>query len=231
MITAIYIRISKEDTRSGKSMSPEMQLQSCMKYCELKGLGDIEVFQDIDIGGRTDNRSEFIRMMELVDKKQVSNIVCYAMARFSRSRSTFLSAIHTFKKKKVVFHSIKESLDLSTPVGRLIADILSSLNEFEVEQLAERTSDNLQLRKGQLRVYGKNAPYGFGKAEGNLIKNQDEIPVVQLCYHLKKQGAKTPTVANELNKLYKPRTGAKFYPKTVADIWRNEKFYQDNGII
>jgi len=231
MITAIYIRISKEDTNSGKSMSPQMQLDSCMKYCDFKGLTNTQVFQDLDIGGRTDNRPAFQDMMAMVEKKQVADIVCYAMARFSRSRATFLHAIPILKKKKVVFHSIKENIDLSTPTGRLIADILSSLNEFEVEQLGERTSDNLQLRKSQLRVYGKNAPYGFTKIDGKLSPFNDEVPIVRLALSLKSKGVKTPTVANELNKLYKPRTGKKFYPKTVTDIWNNEKFYTDNGII
>lgn len=231
MITAIYVRISKEDTNSGKSMSPQMQLDNCKKYCEFKGLKNIQVFQDLDIGGRTDNRPAFQEMMALVEKKQVSDIVCYAMARFSRSRVTFLHSIPLFKKKKVVFHSIKENIDLSTPTGRLIADILSSLTEFEVEQLGERTSDNLQLRKSQLRVYGKNAPYGFTKIDGLLVPFDDEIPIVRLALSLKGKGVKTPTVANELNKLYKPRTGKMFYPKTVTDIWRNEKFYKDKEII
>lgn len=212
-------------------MSPEMQLESCRKYCDLKELKNIEVFTDLDIGGRSDNRPEFNRMMALVEENGVSNIVVYAMARFSRSRQVFLNAIPLFKKKKVAFHSIKENIDLSTSMGRLIADILSSLNEFEVEQLGERTSDNLQLRKSQLRVYGKNAPYGFEKVNGSLIENEIEVELVRLVFQLKSEGQKSPTVAKRLNDLYTPRTAKMFYPKTVADIWSNENFYKENGVI
>ncbi len=209
-----------------------MQLENCRKYCDLKGLENIEVFTDLDIGGRSDERPEFNRMMSLVDEKKISNIVCYAMARFSRSRQTFLQSIAVFKKKKVAFHSVKEMLDLSTPVGRLIADILSSLNEFEVEQLAERTSDNLQLRKSNLLTYTKNAPYGFQNVDGKLVVDKDENKLLTYIFSLKNEGVKSPTIANVLNReKFKPRKGTKFYQSSVESIFNNERFYKDKGVI
>ncbi len=236
MITAIYIRISKDDTSKGdaikkKSMSPEMQLEKCRQYCEMSELPNIEVYEDIDISGLKDNRPAFERLLADVESKKVKHVVCYSISRLSRSIRTFLSVVETFDRKKVVFHAIKERIDLSTPQGRMIANIWAVMNQFEAEQTGERTSDNLQLRKNQLRTYGKNAPYGFKKVDGLLVADDYESEIVRAAFLCKKQGKGERATATYLNKNFTPRTGKAFYMASVLNIWRSEKFYKTNGII
>jgi site-specific DNA recombinase len=234
MITAIYIRISKEDTGRGerkKSMSPEMQLEKCRQYCEMSELENIRIYQDLDISGTKDSRPAFDTMLKDIDNRLIGDVVVYSMSRLSRSLRTFLNIVTVFDKKKVVFHAIKERIDLSTPQGRMIANIWATMNQFEAEQTAERTSDNLQLRKNNLKVYGKNQPYGFKKEEGSLLPDDYEIKIVQAAFSWKKQGKGERATATQINKEYTPRKGKKFYPASIVNIWGNEKFYKANGVI
>lgn len=231
MKTAIYIRISKEDTKSGKSMSPEMQLEKCMLYCQMNELKDIEVYKDLDISGTKDSRPEFDRLLNDIEHKRVSAVVCYSMSRLSRSLRMFLNLMSTFGKKKVVFHAIKERIDLSSAVGRLVGNVLAALNEFEADQISERTSDNLQHRKKNLKTYCKNQPYGFKKVDGVLVVDDYEAQIVKAAFKWRKQGKGERATATRLSQEFKPRNGKRFYMASVLNIWENEKFYKEKGVI
>ena len=63
-----------------------------------------------------------------------------------------------FVEKKVKFISVKESLDLSTPAGKLVANILASVAMYEREVTGER------IVAGQIRLCptaGKDCQAGF----------------------------------------------------------------------
>lgn len=231
MITAIYIRISKEDSRGKKSMSPEMQLEKCMLYCQMNDLGNIEVYKDLDISGLKDSRPDFDRLLQDIETKKISTVVCYSMSRLSRSLRTFLNLMSIFDKKKVVFHAIKERVDLSSAVGRLVGNVLAALNEFEADQISERTSDNLQHRKNNLKTYCKNQPYGFKKENGLLVVDEYEAQIVKKAFYWRKQKKGERSTATQLTKEFSPRKGVKFHKGTVLNIWNNEKFYKEKGVI
>ena len=78
---------------------------------------------------------------------------------------------------------LRERLDTTTPVGRLLRTVLSAIAEFERDLIAERTSSSLAARARGGGHTGGAAPYGyrFG-GEGRSSVEPDEAEVVERIF-------------------------------------------------
>jgi DNA invertase Pin-like site-specific DNA recombinase len=55
----------------------------------------------------------------------------------------------------MVFKSIAEDIDTTTPAGRLVFHVFGSIAEFERERIVERTKEGLQAARKRGRVGGR----------------------------------------------------------------------------
>ena len=69
--------------------------------------------------------------------------------------SSLLSIIPNLKERGVGFRSLGESIDTTTPTGRLIFHVFGSLAEFERERIVERTLEGLASARKRGRVGGR----------------------------------------------------------------------------
>lgn len=65
-------------------------------------------------------------------------VVVYKVDRLARSLSDLLRLLSTFERMGVGFRSLTEPLDTSSPVGRMMLQILGSFAEFERSMIRER---------------------------------------------------------------------------------------------
>ncbi len=69
--------------------------------------------------------------------------------------------------------SLKEGLDLSTPAGRMMANVLASMAQFETEIRAER------ILAGQAAARAKGKRWG-GSEKGRRLKvNDDQVATIK----------------------------------------------------
>ena len=158
------------------SISVQMDLVS--NYCSTNDIVLDKIIIDDGVSGKTQNREGLIELMELVKDNKVDNLIVLSLSRFGRSFIDNYKSVQILKKHNTNFISLKENLDLSTPMGVFIFNIFSSIYELEISNLSERTSDTLQSKKRNGKVYSRT-PYGYDRDGDRLVENPYEQKVLR----------------------------------------------------
>ncbi len=126
-INALYVRVSTLDQTGGM----ESQIRARKTLCERNDIKEYEIFfTDEGISGAVENRPALNRLMDMVEKNQIEQVIVFSFSRFARSTSHLLKVLSKFKEKNVRFNSITESLDTNTPMGVVLFTILGALAHY-----------------------------------------------------------------------------------------------------
>ena len=142
------------------------------------------------------------RLIEMVKQSKVNTVIIYKLDRITRSVKDLGYLIELFQKHNVELMSVQDSIDTSTAAGRLVLNVMASVSQWERETIGERTSEALQYKKANNRVYGET-PYGFDRIgneliENELIENEREQRNITLMKSLKEQGYSYRAIARKL---------------------------------
>lgn len=148
---ACYARVSTQDQSTGM----ESQIRVLKTYCEQNGYTNAEFFTDEGISGTKSSRPALDRMMEAVNKDEISSVVVYSFSRFARSTTHLLNALQIFKKKGVHFTSISEKIDTNTAIGVAIFSILASIAQLERDLISDRVKIGLQNARAKGKLIGR----------------------------------------------------------------------------
>jgi len=175
MKVAIYARVST----SHHDQNPDIQIRELRRYCEVRGWQIIEEITDFASGG-TDKREGLRQLFQFIENGSVTCVVVTKLDRLFRSLKQLVGTLEDFQSKGVAFVATKDAIDYTTPSGRLFAQILGSLAEFERSLIRERTVAGLQ--------YAKNV-------KGKVLGRPRQRRNVDLIIHLKNQGLSTREIA------------------------------------
>jgi DNA invertase Pin-like site-specific DNA recombinase len=84
-ITALYLRLSREDEQNGESNSISNQRAMLTDYAKKNGFKDVRTFIDDGVSGATFNRDGFQSMLDLIEQDMVSTVIVKDMSRFGRN--------------------------------------------------------------------------------------------------------------------------------------------------
>ena len=215
MIKAIgYIRVST-DEQAKEGVSLENQEQKIRDYCKLKDFEILEIIQDAGISAKNLRRPGAQKVLEMASNKMVDAVVVYKLDRMFRSTVDALETTKQFDKWNVSFHSIEESLDTKSAMGKFFFTLIAALAEMEREIIGERTRDVLQRKKANGEVYG-NVPFGFKKFKGKLLNHDAEQKVVQTVLGMRQKGLNYSRISRELNHMgLKTKKGNQWFPLLV----------------
>ena len=143
---ALYARVS---TLAGQS--PEMQLLELREYAGRRGWQVIEEYVDHGVSGAKESRPALNRLMADAKRRKFDLIAVWKLDRFGRSVRHLVTALAELEALGVAFVSLKDNLDLSTPSGRLLFQIVAAMAEFERALIRERVVAGLRnaMHKGR----------------------------------------------------------------------------------
>ena len=220
-MTAIgYVRVSTED-QAKEGVSLDNQKSKIEAYCQLKDLELSEIVEDAGISAKNLKRPGVQKVLNLARKKQVDAIVVYKLDRIFRSTVDALETTKMFDKWEVSFHSIEETLDTQSAMGRFFFTLTAALAEMERRIIGERTKAALLHKRSRNEKTGGDVPFGHDLApEGRLVKNETEQKVIRLIRSLNRDGYSLRKICRELERgTHKTKRGyAKWHPQTVAAI-------------
>jgi site-specific DNA recombinase len=218
MIKAIgYIRVST-DEQAKEGVSLENQEQKIRDYCKLKDFEIIEIIQDAGISAKNLRRPGAQKVLEMAQEKIIDAVVVYKLDRMFRSTVDALETTKQFDKWNVSFHSIEETIDTKSAMGKFFFTLTAALAEMEREIIGERTKDVLQRKKANGEVYG-HVPFGFKKFKGKLLNNDAEQKIVQTVLGMRQKGLNYSMISKELNQMgFKTKKGNQWYPQTVKNV-------------
>lgn len=102
------------------------------------------VFEQGSGGAKNPAFSKLLKSLKTGD-----HLVVYSLDRLGRKAKNLLELFEYLLVKKINLISIKEGIDLLTPSGRLMAQVLASVAEFEREITSERITASLAARKAK----------------------------------------------------------------------------------
>lgn len=203
-VAAIYIRVST-DAQAEEGYSIDAQKEQLAAYCISKGIKNYEFYIDGGWSGSNIERPEMQRLIKDAKEEKISHCIVYKLDRLSRSQKDTLYIIEdVLNPHNVDFVSLTESLDTSTPMGRLMIGILSAFAQLERENIRLRTRMGMKERvKNGYWMGGGRVPYGYDydKEQGILVPNKDADKVRKI-YELYIQGYAAQNIANMLGLKY-----------------------------
>jgi DNA invertase Pin-like site-specific DNA recombinase len=151
MKAAIYARVSTSN--HGQDVS--MQMRELREYCERRGWQIAGEYTDVGISGSKDSRPELNRLMGDAKQRRFDAVCVWKLDRFGRSLRHLVNSLADLESLGVSFISIKDNLDLSTPSGRLMFQIIGAMAEFERSLIQERVKAGLRNARAKGKTLGR----------------------------------------------------------------------------
>lgn len=135
---AIYVRCST------KKQSLETQLTDLESYASSKGYTVTHCYREFGVSGAKTNRPQLNALLKAAKAKEFQAVLVWKLDRFGRSLSHLVSSIKELDALGVVFISFRDSIDLSTPAGRLMFHMLAAIAEFERDLIRDRVVSGIE---------------------------------------------------------------------------------------
>jgi DNA invertase Pin-like site-specific DNA recombinase len=179
---AIYLRVSKGRGQDTASQEPDLKRWAAGQAEPVLWYRDRQT-------GKTMDRPGMTKLLVDIASGKVRTIVVWRLDRLGRTAKGLVALFEDLQAHKVNLISLKDGLDLSTPAGRLMANVLASVAAYETEVRAERIQAGLDVARAAGRHLGR--PKGSGKGTRAKVTREQEATIRRA----KSEGMKVAAIA------------------------------------
>ena len=235
-ITALYLRLSRDDEQNGESNSISNQKAMLNDYAKKNGFKNTKVFIDDGVSGATFDRDGFREMLNLIEQDLVSTVIVKDMSRLGRNYldvGKFTEIV--FPQHNVRLIAIADGVDSDkgeddfTPFRNII-------NEFYLKELSRKLRSSQRIKSKQGYAIG-HPPFGYRRDPDEPKKwtvDDDSAVIVKRIFRMRLDGMSIQQIALTFKreKILTPAAYAeeKGYKVPARKTRRGEYFWDTNTI-
>ena len=201
-ITALYCRLSLEDSRENESMSISNQKLMLKDYAEKNGMFQYEYYVDDGYTGRNFNRPSFQRMIADIEAGKVGCVITKDLSRLGRNYIEAGSYIEIFfPKHNVRYIAVTDGVDSLTRQEMDITPFKNILNDMYSRDISKKVLAGRMTRSRQGKFCGGQPPLGLMRGpdeKGHLITDPETAPVIRRIFELALDGWGCMRIAKQL---------------------------------
>jgi site-specific DNA recombinase len=165
-----YVRVSTED-QAREGVSLDAQEHRLHAYCQAKGWQLVAVVRDEGKSAKDMNRPGLQRILADLAKRRRGwdALVVVKLDRLTRSVRDLGELTAAFRRSKVAFVSLDESVDTGSAAGELFLNVVASISQWERRAIGERTASAMAHLKAKGQRVSRQAAYGFRLAAGGRV--------------------------------------------------------------
>lgn len=197
----IYTRCSTDEQAQGDYTTLDAQAHHCKNMLDAFGydlaeFGKKGIINDDGYSAKDLNRPGIQSILQSINnKREFDGIIFFRLDRLTRNTRDLYSMIDLFKQHDVDFISVRENLDSSTAIGRVVIGILGILSAFERELTGERVKASAIARARQGFRVGGTTPIGYklindgaqlpnGKQPKKVVIDENLAPHIQMIWKM-----------------------------------------------
>lgn len=211
----IYTRCSTDDQARGDFTTLDAQEHHCKCMLEALEHETVRIVRDDGYSGKDLKRPGIQSILNEIGMPNKTpsfdGIIFLRLDRLTRSNKDLFTLIDLFNKYNIQFLSVKESLDSSNAVGRLMISIIGIMASFEREVIGERVSASMLARIQQGIWPGSILPFGYkripsgqplpnGRQPKKIIPDPSLIPVIRKIFQLAAENRSLQFIGQMLEK-------------------------------
>ena len=221
----LYMRVSTEDqAREGFSL-PE-QKERLETFGRFKCYEIVDYYQDAGISAKTGNyRPEFERLKEDIKSKKINTIISLKLDRITRIIYDWENLITFLDENEAYLDCANDEVNTTTANGKMVARLLMSVSQNEIERTSERTKIGLAgaIKQGHIPHI---APLGYKHENKTLVIDYSTKDVVVRIFELYSEGYSYQKISNLFNE-EKVLGKDNWRDSTIQTILENEIYKGD----
>lgn len=239
----IYTRCSTDDQAQGDFTTLDAQAHHCKNMIDAFGyemaeFGKRGIINDDGYSGKDLNRPGIQSILkDIHEKKSFDGVIFFRLDRLTRNPRDLYMLIDLFRDKEIDFISVRENLDSSTAIGRVVIGILGLLSAFERELTGERVKASCVARARQGRWVGGALPFGYkliddgaplpnGRQPHKIIIDEDIGPKLKTIWRMASENKSLGDIGTELMRMELPTpNGGMWRKQSIAAMLKNT-FYK-----
>ena len=235
MRVAIYVRVSSEMQLDGYSL--DAQENACQSFAALRGWQVVKLYREEGASAKSMERPVFQQMIAAAARGEFDVLLVHKLDRFSRKLKDMIGIIDYFDEIDVALVSATEQFDLSTPQGRMMVNVMSSVNQWYLDNLSQEISKGKRQRaksgdwNGTLS-YGYTTPARLREAL-HTTKDKDKLGIIASALDNSENEHDTAAIIDPFNQggvilAFEQYATGKHTFQQIADIL-NEAGYRCNS--
>ena len=150
-LAVIYVRVSTD------KQTVENQLRELKHIAERRGWQVVQEYRDTGISGAKgrDSRPGLDQMLKDASKRRFDVVMAWAIDRLGRSLIDLLGTIQTLEACGVDLYLDQQSIDTTTPAGKLMFQVTGAFAEFERSMIRQRVLAGLKRAVDQGKQLGR----------------------------------------------------------------------------
>ena len=148
---ALYVRVSTDH------QSVENQIRDLRHVARRRGWEVVETYNDAGVSGAKgrDQRPGLDALLKDASRGKFDVVLAWAIDRLGRSLIDLLGTIQHLEACKVDLYLDQQSIDTTTPMGKLVFQVTGAFAEFERSMIRQRVRAGLRRAVAQGKVLGR----------------------------------------------------------------------------